>query len=188
MSSFFNTGKIDDIIHFWSAKGGFQRANRYRVQITRPNQPALEAVAISVQTPARNIEYIEDTTMGPSNPSIKVPIRNYYDDRFIVTFVIDSKWEVRTYIEDWIDAIFPSRISNQANYIGSTVAPYMGDNLGRILFTPLTVNHNPAYEFYLEQAYPKSIFPGEMAQQLMDTPMTLIVDFNYRYYYNYPKP
>lgn len=185
MSSFFNTGKIEDIIHFWSTKGGFQRANRYRAEIYTPNAGTLEAVAISVQTPARNIEYIEDTTNGPSNPSVKVPIRNFYDDRFIVTFIVDAKWQVRKYMEEWMDSFFPSRLGPRS-YIGSTVSPYNTNNLGRITFTPLNTKHEISAEFAIDQVYPKSIFPGEMGQQLMDTPMTLIVDFNYRYYQFYP--
>lgn len=182
MSSFFNTGKIDDIIHFWSAKQGFQRSNRYRVLIRRNDGQQLEAAAISVQTPSKNIEFIEDTTMGPSSPSIKVPIRNYFDDRFIVTFVVDSKWEVRRFIEDWMDAYFPSRLANGSRG-GSTVSPFR-TALGTIILMPLT----PAHEglavnnmtFY--DVYPKSILPGEMASAAMDLPLNMIVDFNYRYY------
>jgi hypothetical protein len=188
----FSTGRIEDIISFWQSKGGFQRANRYRVEIQRgvgaggralpSTGPALslEAVAISVQTPSRTLEFVQDNNAGPSNPPIKIPVKTFFDDRFIVTFVVDSKWEVRRFFDQWMNDIFPNNVMNQQN-ASSTVSPYV-QNLGNITLTPLTVNHRPAAKIYILEAYPKQIIPGEMAQNMMDTPFTLIVDFNYRYY------
>ena len=93
---------ITQIITYFSK--GYQRTNRFAVEIENQGN-IITFWATSVQIPSQSIVYYPET-FSPSGPSIFIPLKREYDERFLIDFIVESDWSVRTYFENWYNAMF----------------------------------------------------------------------------------
>ena len=178
---------INELLGIFGKLGDPQRANRFEVTINGPTSLSARAdgfFATAVQIPAHVVEYYEDS-LAPSGSYIDVPIKRQYDQVFKIDFIVDSKWQVRTYFESWIDLIFPDR---QAGAGGDTVfknsrfVNYWDEIVGNVVINCLNANGTTQKTITLTGAYPGTIIPGQFSNDLVNTYTTLQVDMNYRNY------
>jgi len=185
-----NNNNIDSLVSLFSRMSGFQRPNRFRVKILPPlilrnlNLLTNNDIFVNmIQTPSQAILYREDT-MSPSGGNIQVPFKRVFDERFIIEFVVDSKWNIRKFFDSWIDSVFVN--SNNSNrdrsYNNSSRVNYWSDIVGTVIIEALGINGDVNYTITLHDSYPKLIIPSEMNNNASNTYLTLLVDMNYRYY------
>lgn len=117
--------------------------------------------------------------MSPSGPPIDVPLRRIYDERFIVEFIIDGRWDIRKFFDGWMDFLFVNSDSTTKN---STKVNYWEDVVGTFVIEALDINDNIKQTITLYDAWPKMIIPSQMSNDTPNQYLVLIVDINYRYY------
>jgi hypothetical protein len=195
-----NNGGITDILSYFS-QNGFQRTNRYTVSITRPGYTILGKTkqddkevapitdtfwATSVQIPSQTVAWFPES-FGPSSPTLQIPLKREFDDRFLIDFIVDENWKVRKYFEDWINLIFyPQKGFSGEGLITKTsrIIPKLNNKemLKQIDISALNVNGEEKYKFTLHEVFPKLLLPSQFANDQPNQYLTLTVDFNYRYY------
>lgn len=180
---------ITTLITAFSTASGFQKSNRFRINIIPPNAipggvqitpKAFTVFASNIQTPSQSIIFYEDT-MSPSGPPISIPLRRNYDDRYIIEFIIDKEWNIRSFFDSWINALFLNTGTNTANK-NSTRVQYFDDIVGNLEIEALDQNDNVVKTITLYDAYPKQIIPTQFSNDTPNQYLTLIVDMMYRYY------
>jgi len=174
---------INDLFSIFDKLGDPQRANRFEVIINGPGSlsaPASGFFATAVQIPAHVVEYYEDS-LAPSGSYIDIPIKRQYDQVFKIDFIVDSKWEVRTYFENWIDLIFPDK-NGDTVFKNSRFVNYWNDIVGNVVINCLDANGTTKKTITLTGAYPGTIIPGQFSNDLANTHTILQVDMNYRNY------
>jgi len=173
---------ITTLITQFETMSGFQRSNRFRISITPPAKLAIPKnipiFAQTVQTPSQAILFRQDF-MSPSGPPIDVPLRRVYDERFIVEFIIDGRWDIRKFFDGWMDFLF---INSNPNTKNSTKVNYWEDVVGTFVIQALDINDNVKQTITLYDAWPKMIIPSQMSNDTPNQYLVLIVDINYRYY------
>lgn len=154
---------------------GFQRTNRFEVAFTRQNKTFW---ATQCQIPQQYIVYYPDT-MSPSGPTINIPVKREYDERFLIDFIVESDWAVRKYFESWYDSMFSSIVPGRSKTVDArnTIS-----NLSDITVKALNENGDTNVTFTLYEAYPKLLLPSQFSNDTPNQYLTLSVDFNYRYY------
>ena len=175
---------INDLLGIFDKLGDPQRANRFEVIINGPTSlsaPASGFFATAVQIPAHVVEYYEDS-LAPSGSYIDVPIKRQYDQVFKIDFIVDSKWEVRTYFENWVDLIFPDKGNGDTVFKNSRFVNYWNDIVGNVVINCLDANGTTKKTITLTGAYPGTIIPGQFSNDLANTHTILQVDMNYRNY------
>lgn len=196
-----NNGGISNILSHFS-QNGFQRTNRFTVSITRPayvipgatpndEETKIASVtdtfwATSAQVPSQTIAWYPEP-YGPSSPTLQVPLKREFDDRYLIDFIVDQDWKVRKYFEDWMNLIFypQTGFSGEGKSSKSSrVIPKLDNNemLKQIDITALDVNGAEKYKFKLYEAFPKLLLPSQFANDLSNQYLSLTVDFTYRYY------
>lgn len=176
------SNSISEITSYFST--GFQRINRFDVSFTRQNgtdgeaQQSTHFWASQCQIPQQYIVWYPET-FSPSGPTIHIPLKREYDDRFIIDFIVDSNWSVRKYFERWCDSMFSSVISGKSNTVNPRNTPA---NLSNIIIKALNDNGTEAATITVYEAYPKLILPSQFSDDIPNQYLTLSVDFNYRYY------
>lgn len=181
MASTPRKSDIATLINTFTSMSGFQLSNRFAVTINPPlgvSSPIIPIFASTVQTPSQAIVY-EPDNMSPSGPSIMVPVKRSYDDRFIIEFIVDTNWDIRKFFDDWMDWMF---ISSNDDTKNSTRVRYWDQIVGNIVIEALTRNDITAKTLTLYDAYPKTIIPTQMSNDTPNQYLTLMVDMNYRYY------
>ena len=178
---------ITTLITAFSTASGFQKSNRFRINILPPTSipaggtqitpKAFNVFASNIQTPSQSIIFYEDT-MSPSGPPISIPIRRNYDDRYIIEFIVDKKWDIRSFFDSWINALFLNTGPNK----NSTRVQYFTDIVGELEIEALDQNDNVVKTITLYDAYPKQIIPTQFSNDTPNQYLTLIVDMMYRYY------
>jgi hypothetical protein len=178
---------ITTLITEFSIASGFQKTSHFRINIIPPTSipegtqitpEKFTVFASNIQTPSQSIIFYEDT-MSPSGPPISVPIRRNYDDRYIIEFIIDKDWNIRSFFDSWINALF----LNTGNvYKNSTRVQYFTDIVGTLEIEALDQNDNVVKTITLHDAYPKQIIPTQFSNDTPNQYLTLIVDMMYRYY------
>jgi hypothetical protein len=180
---------ITTLIDAFSTASGFQKSNRFRINIIPPTvipggtqitPTAFTVFASNIQTPSQSIIFYEDT-MSPSGPPISIPLRRNYDDRYIIEFIIDKNWNIRSFFDSWINALFLNTGTNTANK-NSTRVQYFTDIVGTLEIEALDQNDNVVKTITLYDAYPKQIIPTQFSNDTPNQYLTLIVDMMYRYY------
>jgi hypothetical protein len=180
---------ITTLITAFSTASGFQKSNRFRINIIPPTAipggilitpTAFTVFASNIQTPSQSIIFYEDT-MSPSGPPISIPLRRNYDDRYIIEFIIDKKWNIRSFFDSWISALFLNTGTNTTNN-NSTRVQYFTDIVGTLEIEALDQNDNVVKTITLYDAYPKQIIPTQFSNDTPNQYLTLIVDMMYRYY------
>jgi len=178
---------ITTLITAFSTASGFQRSNRFRVNITPPisipggvtiTPTDFTVFASNIQTPSQSIIFYEDT-MSPSGPPISIPIRRNYDDRYIIEFIVDKKWNIRSFFDSWLNSMF---INSTATNLNSTRVQYFTDIVGTLEIEALDQNDTVVKTIKLYDAYPKQIIPTQFSNDTPNQYLTLIVDMMYRYY------
>jgi len=177
---------ITTLIEAFSTASGFQKSNRFRIDIIPPtgggfqiNPTSFTVFASNIQTPSQSIIFYEDT-MSPSGPPIGIPIRRNYDDRYIIEFIIDKNWNIRSFFDSWIDSMFIN--SNNSITKNSTKVQYWNKIVGKFIIQALDQNDNVAKTITLYDAYPRQIIPTQFSNDTPNQYLTLIVDMMYRYY------
>jgi hypothetical protein len=176
---------INELLGIFGKLGDPQRANRFEVTINGPISTTSVFFATAVQIPGHVVEYYEDS-LAPSGSYIDVPIKRQYDQIFKIDFIVDSKWGVRTYFEEWIDLIFPDRKAgaggDTAVFKNSRFVNYWDNIVGSVIINCLDTNGATQKTITLTGAYPGTIIPGQFSNDLVNTYTTLQVDMNYRNY------
>jgi len=181
------SSNITTLITAFSTASGFQRSNRFRVNIIPPtNIPggtqitptSFTVFASNIQTPSQSIIFYEDT-MSPSGPPISIPIRRNYDDRYIIEFIVDKRWNIRSFFDSWLNSMF---INSTATNLNSTRVQYFTDIVGTLEIEALDQNDTVVKTITLYDAYPKQIIPTQFSNDTPNQYLTLIVDMMYRYY------
>ena len=177
---------ITTLITAFSTASGFQKSNRFRINIIPPTvipggtqitPTSFTVFASNIQTPSQSIIFYEDT-MSPSGPPISIPLRRNYDDRYIIEFIIDKKWNIRSFFDSWINALFLNTGPNK----NSTRVQYFTDIVGTLEIEALDQNDGVVKTITLYDAYPKQIIPTQFSNDTPNQYLTLIVDMMYRYY------
>ena len=172
---------IDTLLNHFTAMNGFQQPNRFRIEIRTPTGLAeysnIPIFATSVQTPTQGLVFFEDT-ISPSGPAINIPVKRSYDERFLIEFIVDEDWKVRTLIDKWLNFIF----LNTGNGNNSTRVKYWEDIVGEIDIYALNANDKTNKTITLHNVWPRQIIPGQFSTAASNTYLTLMVDFEYRYY------
>ena len=178
---------ITTLITAFSTASGFQKSNRFRINIIPPTvipggtqitPTSFTVFASNIQTPSQSIIFYEDT-MSPSGPPISIPLRRNYDDRYIIEFIIDKNWNIRSFFDSWISALFLNTGNVNKN---STRVQYFTDIVGTLEIEALDQNDNVVKTITLYDAYPKQIIPTQFSNDTPNQYLTLIVDMMYRYY------
>lgn len=181
------SSNINTLITAFSSASGFQRSNRFRIKITPPisipgdaqiTPTAFTVFASNIQTPSQSIIFYEDT-MSPSGPPISIPIRRNYDDRYIIEFIVDKKWNIRSFFDSWFNSMF---INSTTTNLNSTRVQYFTDIVGTLEIEALDPNDTVVKTIKLYDAYPKQIIPTQFSNDTPNQYLTLIVDMMYRYY------
>lgn len=184
---------IQDVINH-IGKTGVQRANRYSVGfINCPVTPQqntatqFEFIATLCQLPERSIQYFQDS-VGPYSPSWDIPLKTKFDDNYIITFLVDGSWAIRSLIESWMDFI-SGRVFNGGYVLGTSSldARMQGTNqsgqTAEIVIKGFkTADNSEAATLRLYGVWPKIILPYNMDTNAMNMPLTMSVVFGYRYY------
>lgn len=168
---------VQNIVSYF-ASNGIQKSNKFSITITPPSTLTAytgEVFATSIQTPSRSILYYPDT-MNPSGPIIQVPLRRLYDDRFIIEFMVDQKWNIASFFQKWMDLITSDTTSKLAS-----VVRYYDDITGKIVISALDPKNVAGKTITLYGAWPKTIIPNTMSNDMVNQYLTLMVDMNYRY-------
>lgn len=179
---------ITTLITAFSTASGFQKSNRFRVNIIPPTSipggtqitpTSFTVFASNIQTPSQSIIFYEDT-MSPSGPPISIPIRRNYDDRYIIEFIVDKNWNIRSFFDSWINSMFIN--SYFSSTVNSTRVQYFTNIVGTLEIEALDGNDNVVKTIILHDAYPKQIIPTQFSNDTPNQYLTLIVDMMYRYY------
>ena len=174
---------IDSIITKFDKMGGAQRINRYDVLITPPTKIQFNAVntpfiASSVQIPTHITTYYQDT-MAPSGSYIDIPIKRQVDQMFKIDFIVDYNWNIRNLFEKWTDLIFNRQEGENRN---SATVNYYDEIVGTININALNENGLTIKTINLYGAWPGTVMPSVMSNDIQNNYLTLQVDMNYRYY------
>jgi hypothetical protein len=162
---------VDKIISYFA--GGFQRVNRFQVTVG-----GQQFWAAQCQIPQQYIVWYPEY-FSPSGPSLDIPIRREYDDRFLIDFIVEGDWKVRRYFEQWYDRMFTPITSTLSNTVQYKNTPA---NLKDIKVEAVNDKGEVKATFTLYEAYPQLILPSQFSDDIPNQYLTLTVDFGYRYY------
>lgn len=177
MSNFINSDVNTLISHFKNVSG-FQRSNRFRINITPPSGlVAVPLFATNIQIPSQIINYYQDS-VSPSGAYVDIPVKREFDERFIIDFIVDKNWNTRRFFDDWMNLMFKSKIQTNNSYIVN----YRNSIVGKIEIFALDLNNNINRKITLIDAWPSTIVPTQMMNDAPNDYLTLTVDMNYRYY------
>ena len=177
MSNFTNSN-VDTLITHFKNVSGFQRSNRFRVDIIPPTGLAtVPLFATNVQIPSQIINYYQDT-VSPSGAYVDVPVKREFDERFIIDFIIDKNWNARRFFDDWMNLMFKSKSGTNSSY----QVNYRNSIVGTIDIFALDTNNKTNRRIRLVDAWPSTIVPTQMMNDAPNDYLTLTVDINYRYY------
>lgn len=177
MSNFTNSD-VNTLINHFKTVSGFQRSNRFRVDITPPSGlAAVSLFATNVQIPSQTISYYQDT-MSPSGAYVDVPVKREFDERFIIDFIVDKTWRARQFFDGWMDLMFKSKPGTN----NSRLVNYRNSIVGKVDIFALDTNNKTNRRITLVDAWPSTIVPTQMMNDAPNDYLTLTIDINYRYY------
>lgn len=165
---------ISEITSYFSR--GFQKVNRFEVTFSRGNA---KFWASECQIPEQAVEWFQDTTMSPSGPTIQIPVKREYDKQFLISFIVETGWQVRKYFETWIDGMFSPLLAGKSKTMDYRNG---SGNLSNITIKAIGEDSAVNATFILYEAFPKLILPSQFSNDVPNQYLSLMVDFNYRYY------
>lgn len=163
-----------------------QRVNRYTIQIIDPIPglpiPEEELKAVNVQIPSKSISYYPDS-VGPFLPYHFVPLKQVYDDRFIIEFLVDDNFRIRKYFDDWMTLISGSP-ANPTSYTHPLYSPQMNVTGCKMIISGVKAEDSTqkSLKMTLHDVWPKLILPGQFRAENTGELLTMAVDMQYRYY------
>lgn len=179
------TSDINSLINKFQQLNGFQRSNRFEVEITPPegikNDTRINNFifhASSVQIPSQVINYYQNS-LSPGGPMIDIPMKREYDDRFIIDFIVDTEWKCRRFFDQWMEWIFKN---HKSDYKSSSITNYYDSIVGKVTINCLDTANAIRKKIVLEKAWPSTILPTQMMHDNPNDYLTLSIDMNYRYY------
>jgi len=180
-NAFLNNSDVGTLINYFKNVSGFQRSNRFRVDIDSPKGVSnnITLFANNVQVPAQVIIFYRDN-MAPSGSNIDIPVKREYDERFLIEFIVDSGWQTRKFFDDWMNLMFKK--GNNASYENSVYVTPWNDITSKVKIYPLDQNGIANKKITLYEAWPSTILPTQLMNDAPDDYLTLVVDMNYRYY------
>jgi len=155
-----------------------QITTQYPGQFTIKNNQ-ISLFATTVQIPQQVITYFPDT-MSPSGAEIDIPLKRGFDERFIIDFIVDSKWQARRFFEAWMNIMFIN--DTTSSFKNSIIVNYQNNISSTVDIYALDQNGNTNRRITLYQAWPSTILPTQMMNDAPNDYLTLSVDMNYRYY------
>jgi hypothetical protein len=183
---------VNSLIGFFQGVSGFQRSNRFKVVINVPTQITtqypgqfptvnnqISLFATTVQIPQQLITYFPDT-MSPSGAEIDIPLKRGFDERFIIDFIVDTKWQTRRFFEAWMNIMFIN--DTTSSFKNSIIVNYQNNISSTVDIYALDQNGNTNRRITLYQAWPSTLLPTQMMNDAPNDYLTLSVDMNYRYY------
>ena len=181
---------VTSLISFFQGVSGFQRSNRFKVVINVPDQITtqypgqfpinqISLFATTVQIPQQVITYFPDT-MSPSGAEIDIPLKRGFDERFIIDFIVDSKWQARRFFEAWMNIMFIN--DSTSSFKNSILVNFQKNISSTVDIYALDQNGNTNRRITLYQAWPSTLLPTQMMNDAPNDYLTLSVDMNYRYY------
>jgi hypothetical protein len=183
---------VNSLIGFFQGVSGFQRSNRFKVVINVPDEITKQypgqftivnkqifLFATTVQIPQQVITYFPDT-MSPSGAEIDIPLKRGFDERFIIDFIVDSKWQARRFFEAWMNIMFINSVNGK--FKDSIIVNYQNNISSTVDIYALDQNGNTNRQITLFQAWPSTLLPTQMMNDAPNDYLTLSVDMNYRYY------
>lgn len=180
MASNLKKSDIGTLLSHFQTVSGFQRSNRFRVDITPPSPlQEVSLFAVNIQVPSQTITYYSDT-MAPSGNYIDIPARREYDDRFMIEFIVDKLWIGRKFFDDWVDLMFVK--SQGSSYKNSVMVNYWNKIKGKIDIHALDLTDKTNRRITLFDAWPSTILPNQLSNDTPGEYLTLVIDMNYRYY------
>lgn len=178
---------VNSLINKFQQLSGFQRSNRFEVEITPPAKASETSPSIfnnfifhasSVQIPSQVINYYQNS-LSPGGPMIDIPMKREYDDRFIIDFIVDTEWKCRRFFDQWMEWIFKNHGSG---YKSSSITNYYDSIVGKVTINCLDTANAIRKKIVLEKAWPSTILPTQMMHDNPNDYLTLSIDMNYRYY------
>jgi len=182
IQSRLNNQDVTSLIGYFQAVSGFQRSNRFKVNIDMTPLRSLGITpqplfANNIQIPSQTINYYRDT-MSPSGSYIDIPVKREYDERFLIEFIVDSNWNTRKFFDDWINSMF----KDEGEFRNSAFVVPWNKIKTKIQIYALDLNGNTNRQITLYDAWPSTILPTQMMNDAPNDYLTLVVDMNYRYY------
>lgn len=185
---------VNSLIGFFQNASGFQRSNRFKVLINVPTQITrqypdqfttvnnqISLFATTVQIPQQVITYFPDT-MSPSGAEIDIPLKRGFDERFIIDFIVDTKWQTRRFFEAWMNIMFINSTNPIPSFKNSIIVNYQKEISSTVNIYALDQNGKTNRQITLYQAWPSTLLPTQMMNDAPNDYLTLSVDMNYRYY------
>jgi hypothetical protein len=185
---------VNSLIGFFQNASGFQRSNRFKVLINVPTQITrqypdqfttvnnqISLFATTVQIPQQVITYFPDT-MSPSGAEIDIPLKRGFDERFIIDFIVDTKWQTRRFFEAWMNIMFINSTNPIPSFKNSIIVNYQKEISSTVNIYALDQNGKTNRQITLYEAWPSTLLPTQMMNDAPNDYLTLSVDMNYRYY------
>ena len=188
---------IEDLKATISKKGGFARANRFRVIFTPPTQSLLnlnpqtiissvisgnfsaknlindprdiDILCDSVSIPGRQISTIDYIA---EKQSVKIPYGELHDD-VTCTFLLTNDYYMKTVFDSWIGSIVDMDQYSLA---------YKKDITTDVIIQQLDEENTPIYGVKLEGAFPTTVNDIELSNESENTIQKLGVSFSYDKY------
>jgi len=180
-----NSNNIDTIKNFLNTRGGIQRSNRYKIQISRPSLEGIANASNVVVYPsevtfgARATNYIYDGLQG-YNYGRAVPNSTKYVGGIVMTFLVTGDLFILNYFNDWFDAMYQKNNNNFfVPWYTDTVQP------ANVILTYLDLNGNASNTpnnqsvWTFEEVYPVECMPIQLTAKA-DSPLIYQAVLNYR--------
>lgn len=175
--------------------GGFQRNNRFYVQLTVP--PNLEALlSNSTGSDGTPIQYIAETVILPSiimttqsdslsGPGVgrTSPRGVTYKDGVMITFPVFKNWTLVNAMNQWVrNMYYPfdgtgGWITNYYNNGNGDDIPSCG-----LQITALDINGEPTYHYNFTEVFPVELFPLQFSSLASNEILKFTVRFAFRDY------
>jgi len=180
-----NSNNIDTIKNFLNTRGGIQRSNRYKIQISRPSLEGIANASNVVVYPsevtfgARATNYIYDGLQG-YNYGRAVPNSTKYVGGIVMTFLVTGDLFILNYFNDWFDAMYQK--NNNSFFV-----PWYTDTVqpANVILTYLDLNGNASNTannqsvWTFEEVYPVECMPIQLTAKA-DSPLLYQAVLNYR--------
>ena len=180
-----NSNNIDTIKNFLNTRGGIQRSNRYKIQISRPSLEGIANASNVVVYPsevtfgARATNYIYDGLQG-YNYGRAVPNSTKYVGGIVMTFLVTGDLFILNYFNDWFDAMYQK--NNNTFFV-----PWYTDTVqpANVIITYLDLNGNASNTpnnqsvWTFEEVYPVECMPIQLTAKA-DSPLLYQAVLNYR--------
>jgi|6_EtaG_2_1085325.scaffolds.fasta_scaffold01117_5 hypothetical protein len=173
------SSNVNDFRENFLKKQKFQMASRYSVgffpssDIGLDHQPDTHVESIVI--PGWNLEFAVDEIWGPVR---KIPVGREYKYEAAFTIPITNQWDQYTYFSSWMKKLVP--LANDKFYARTEYEGPISDS--SVLIKPMSTSNfdNINKTIKLNEAYPITLLPVEMAHNLQNIYTNMMVLFAFR--------